>query len=71
LLRTLGRWTRRALPFAQAAIDDVGAAEHDDLVAARRQAAGELLGGRLEAAVGRGDPARAEDGDLHLPMASA
>ena len=55
----------RAAVLPERAVDDVRAAVDGDLVAARAEAAGELLGGRLEAAVGGGDPARAEDRDLH------
>jgi hypothetical protein len=54
----------RALVRPDAPVDDVRAAVHDDLVAALGQALGELLGGRLEAAVAGRDPASSEDGDL-------
>ncbi len=59
-----------ALVLLQAPVDDVRAAVDDDLVAALRQPAGELLGRRLEAAVGRGDAARAEDRNFHGLAAS-
>ena len=61
----------RALVGADAPVDDVRAAVDDDLVAALGQPLGELLGGRLEARVGRGDPAGAQDGDLHRRAANA
>ena len=66
LLRTVGRWTSSAPLYSrQPPVDDVRAAVDDDLVAARGQPGGELLDGGLEAAVGGGDAARAEDRDLH------
>jgi hypothetical protein len=56
----------RALVGGQLPVDDVRAAVDDHLVAALGQPRGELLDRRLEAAVGGGDPAGAEDRDLHL-----
>src|SRR5206468_9414535 len=52
-------------PLGQAAVDDVGAAVDVHLVAAVAEPAGDLLGRRLEAGVGGGDAAGAEDGELH------
>ncbi len=54
-----------ALVLLQPAVDDVRTAVDDDLVAALGEAAGELLGRRLETAVGGRDAARPQDRDLH------
>ena len=66
LFRIVGRWiSSRALPLRDRGVDHVRAAVDRDVVAARGQAARDLLDGRLEAAVGGRDAARSEDGDVH------
>ena len=59
----------RTLVGLERRIDDVRAAVHHHLMAALGQAGGQLLHRRLEPAVGGGNPARAEDRDLHAPRA--